>query len=180
MGRPKVRMRDDDSFQSALPVDEVQRGVVEPGDQVPEHVAVLRFQEDGALPDAELLGGGGGVAQAGGHGGVRGRDGLGGDEVDAGVVLVRREFVLLRRRRRFVVQRGPGLTCGGHVLAGVVADGAVGGWGGEGDVELRAAGEADGEIAAGVVHFRGIGKGRLGNWGGGWGVEVEVVLRIVV
>lgn len=75
-----------------------------------------------------------------------GGNGLGGDEVDAGVVLVGCEFVALGGG--FVVEGGPGLAGGGHVLAGVVADGA-GGWGrGEGLGELSAAGEADGEVAA--------------------------------
>lgn len=79
-----------------------------------------------------------------------GGDGLGGDEVDAGVVLVGCEFVALGGG--FVVKGGPGLASGRDVLAGVVADGA-GGWGrGEGSGELSAAGEADGEVAARVLH----------------------------
>ena len=83
---------------------------------------------------------------------MRGRNGLRGDEVDARVVGAGCEFVDLGMGGGFVVERGPGLACGRHVLAGVVADGAGGGWGGEGDVELGAAGEADGEVAAFVVH----------------------------
>ena len=86
---------------------------------------------------------------------MRGRGGLGCDVVEAGVVLVGGKLILLRRGGCFVVERGPGLARGRDVLAGVVADGAVWGWGGEGGVELGAAREANGEVAAGVVHCEG-------------------------
>jgi hypothetical protein len=67
MRRPKVRVADHNRLQPALALDEIDRPVVEPGYEVPQDVPRVGLQEDRALADAELFGGGCGFAEAGGH-----------------------------------------------------------------------------------------------------------------
>lgn len=49
-----VRVRDDDRFQPAVGVYEVDRGVVQVRDAVPEDVAGGGFEQDRSLADAEF------------------------------------------------------------------------------------------------------------------------------
>lgn len=77
---------------------------------------MFRLQEDGAFANAELFAGCCAVAQAGRE---LGRcQWCGGEVVDAGIVLVSLEFVLLGVLRG--VQAGPGLAVGGDVLARIL------------------------------------------------------------
>jgi len=89
----EVGMRYDNSFQPPFPVDEINSILVQEGNQVPQNVTVLRLQEDGALADAELFASCRAVAQTGRELGWR--QWCRGDVVDAKIVLVGFEFVLL-------------------------------------------------------------------------------------
>ena len=66
MRRVEMRMANHNRLQPAFLINKIHSSLVEKGDKVPEHVAVGRLQEDGALADAKLLAGGGGVGEVGG------------------------------------------------------------------------------------------------------------------
>jgi hypothetical protein len=82
----KVRVADDNGFQAALGLDEVDGCVIEEGDEVPQDVARIGLEQDGPLADSELLPCGCRVGEAGGQ--LGGCEGLGGDESCSSVLKV--------------------------------------------------------------------------------------------
>jgi hypothetical protein len=112
----EMRMTNHNRLQPAFLVNKIDGWLVKEGDQVPEDVAVGGLQEDGALAYAELFARRCAVGQAGEE--LGGGLGLGGDEVDAGIVGVGLEVVFLGGEGG--VEGGPGLAVGGDVLAGVL------------------------------------------------------------
>jgi hypothetical protein len=55
MGGVKVGVADHYSFQTALSIDKLDSGRVDPGNNVPENVALFRLNENSALTYAELF-----------------------------------------------------------------------------------------------------------------------------
>lgn len=51
----EVRMADDDGLQPAFSVNKVNGIRVQQSDTVPEHIALGRLEQDGALTDTQLL-----------------------------------------------------------------------------------------------------------------------------
>ena len=97
-------MRNRDGVQSAKPVDQGDRGVIDQRDAIPQDVAFRRAQEQCALADGELR--------------------LRADADEAWLVLA--EPVVMRNPEPF--QRCPRLPLGRDVLALVFADGALSRW----------------------------------------------------
>ena len=99
--RVEVRMRNGDGAQSAKPIDQGDRGVIDQRDAIPQDVPFRRTQEQCALPDGEFW--------------------LGADADEAGLVLA--EPVVVRNPQP--CQRCPRLPLGRDELALVFAHGAV-------------------------------------------------------
>lgn len=118
----EVRMAYNYRFQASLFVDEVHGRLIDESNQIPEYITMGCLQEDGPLAYAELFARCCAVAQAWRE---LGRcQGLGRDVVDAAVMFIRLELVLLCVLGG--IERGPGLAMGRNVLTRVLVALVVG------------------------------------------------------